>query len=231
MKKCLLAISLILGTVIGSGFSTGKEIAVFFSRFGYYSFLFIPLSAVLFYFAFYFLMYKGREKLQSQRNSKLVLVLMLVSASVFSASMFAGIGNCANDVSKVLKYILLFSVLLLCFFACFKKLEFLSKVNLILIPILLAIILIFFIFAFPKSSFVGFPKQGFLVEFFGGAFYTVLYIVLNLSLSSIVIADTGRNLTKKQIKCASLISAIILSVFMFLINLLIVCNYDYSNFS
>ena len=226
MKKCLFALFLILGTVIGSGFSTGKEVVVFFSRFGYYSLFFIPLAGVLFYFTFYFLMTKGLKKIRGKSNSKFIPILMLICCTVFSASMFAGIGNCTLSSPKIIEIILLVLVFILCFFACFKKMKFLSVTNLILIPLLLLIILIFFICEIPNASFVSLPKTNHVVGIFGGAFFCVLYIILNVSLSSIVIAKSGEGLTKKQIRLVSLVSAIALSVFILLINILVICNYD-----
>lgn len=226
MKKCLLAIFLILGTVIGSGFSSGKEIVVFFTRFGFYSFLFIPIAFVLFYFVFYLLMTKGQQKLINNRNSKIVSILMILCCTIFSSSMFAGIQNCADNVSMYIKIFLFALIFLLCFFACFKKLNFLSVTNLILIPVLLIILIVFFFFAFPSSSFIPVPKQNVFVGLGGGAFFCVLYIVLNISLSSIVIAKSGEGMTKKQIKFASLFSALTLSVFILLVNVLVICNYD-----
>ena len=42
---------LIIGTIIGAGFVSGKEISSFFSIFGYYSFIFIlPIFFLLYYF-------------------------------------------------------------------------------------------------------------------------------------------------------------------------------------
>ena len=42
-------VMLIIGMVIGSGFASGKEIAVFFSRFGWLSYVFIPIAFLLFF--------------------------------------------------------------------------------------------------------------------------------------------------------------------------------------
>ncbi len=226
MKKCMLPIFLILGTVIGSGFSTGKEIVVFFTRFGYYSFLFIPIAFVLFYFTFYFLMTKGYQKIKGKTNSRFIHILILICCTVFSSSMFAGVGNCSIGVPTWVTIILFVLVFLLCFFACFKKIKFLSVINLVLIPTLLLVLLAFFIYELPKSSFSNLPNQNFLLGIFGGAIFCVLYIVLNVSLSSVVIAKCGEDLTKKQIRLVSFLSSLILSVFVLLINILVFCNYD-----
>ena len=227
MKKCLLIIFLILGTVIGSGFSTGKEIAVFFSRFGYYSVLFIHLVFVMFYFTFYFLMRKGSKK--TYKKSRTIDIIMIFCATIFSSAMFAGIENCGLKGGYVFYFLLLLAVLLLCLIACFKKLLFLSKVNLLIVPLLLCIFVIFFFQALPKSSLGKIDGNGVLIDFFGGGFYSILYVVLNISLSSVVIASSGDGLTKKQIKWVSFFASLILSVFIFVINYLLLCNYDFIN--
>ena len=90
---------------------------------------------------------------------------------------------------------------------------------------LLLIILLFFLNKLPLE-FQSFPRRSLFIDGFGGAFFCVLYILLNISMSSVVISNVGKDLTKKQIKLVSLISAVVLSVFIFIINLLIICNYD-----
>lgn len=229
MKKVLFVVFLILGTVIGSGFSTGKEIAVFFSRFGVYSFFFIPLCFVLFYFVFYLLMTKGRERLKTNKKSKLLSILMLVCATIFSTAMFAGVENCVVEIPLVLKIVLFALIFAICFFACFKELKFLSVINLALIPALLIILLGFFVFKLPNSSFVRVNSPNVAAGLFGGGFFCLLYVVLNISLSSVVIAKAGEGLTKKQTKLACFLSAFVLSVFILIINVLVVCNFDLVN--
>lgn len=231
MRKCLLTISLILGTVIGSGFSTGKEIVVFFSRFGWFSFLFVAASFFLFYFGLLFLLTKGQKRLQNKKRDSVTLWLMFACSLVFSASMFAGVESCCGGVSFGIRVLLYASVLFLSFLACFKKLSFLSKINAVLIPCLLAIILAFFLFNLPNLSHISLPTQNVGLGLFGGGLFCVLYFVLNVSLPSVVIAESGKELTKKQAKLVSFVASLVLSVFIFLINLLIVCNYEVAPFA
>ena len=53
MKKVWTTVFLLFGTIVGSGFSSGKEILVFFSRFGELSYLYIVIACVLFFLLFY----------------------------------------------------------------------------------------------------------------------------------------------------------------------------------
>ncbi len=231
MKSVFFVVFLILGTVIGSGFSTGKEIAVFFSRFGVYSFFFIPLCFVLFYFVFCFLLTRGKEKLKKYKKSKMVSLLMFVCATIFSSSMFAGVDNCVQNNSFVFRIILMSMVIVLCFFACFKEIKFLSKINFVLIPFLLVILFGFFVFKLQNSSFSQIFSPRVLTGLFGGGLYMILYVVLNISLSSVVIARAGENLTKKQAKLTAFLSAFVLSAFILMINVLVICNFEMVNSS
>ena len=66
--KTISVLFAIIGTVIGSGFISGKEIAVFFARFGFWSIPCIILSFLLFWGFFYAILIKGQniiEKLKS----------------------------------------------------------------------------------------------------------------------------------------------------------------------
>ena len=54
--KQLKIILLIIGTIIGAGFVSGKEISSFFCIFGFYSYIFIiPIFFFFFYLFFYLL--------------------------------------------------------------------------------------------------------------------------------------------------------------------------------
>ena len=64
MKNSLAAIFAILGTVIGSGFISGKEITVFFTRFGLYSFPCIFLAFFIFWALFYIILTRGEKALE-----------------------------------------------------------------------------------------------------------------------------------------------------------------------
>ena len=229
MKAVLFVVFLILGTVIGSGFSTGKEIAVFFSRFGLFSFFFIPVCFVIFYAVFYLLLTRGKKKLKNSKKSKLISCLMFVCATIFSSSMFAGVENCMTSMHFVFVVVLMFLVFALCFFACFKEIKFLSKINLVLIPFLLLVLFCFFVFKLRKSSFSHIASPDFFTGLLGGGLYTILYVVLNISLSSVVIAKAGENLTKKQAKLSAFLSAFVLSAFILMINILVVCNFELVN--
>ena len=50
MKKVFAATSLIVGSIIGAGFASGRELSLFFAEFGWNSLYFLPSVFILFYY-------------------------------------------------------------------------------------------------------------------------------------------------------------------------------------
>ena len=61
--KQIKIIFLIIGTIIGAGFVSGKEISSFLTIYGYYSFIFILPIFLLFYFCIYKLLLIGSNNI------------------------------------------------------------------------------------------------------------------------------------------------------------------------
>ena len=49
MKKIWQVVFLIVGSIIGAGFASGRELSLFFAEFGYASLYFLPIVFILFY--------------------------------------------------------------------------------------------------------------------------------------------------------------------------------------
>ena len=64
--KQIKIIFLIIGTIIGAGFISGKEVFEFFSKFGYYSYLVIlPMFFCLYYFITKLLLIGANNKINN----------------------------------------------------------------------------------------------------------------------------------------------------------------------
>ena len=61
---------IIIGTIIGSGFATGKEVAVYFSRFGAVSYFLIAITGALFFAIIYFFLSRGSHAFEKVSSSK-----------------------------------------------------------------------------------------------------------------------------------------------------------------
>ncbi|MBP3619419.1 MAG: hypothetical protein J6J24_02025 [Clostridia bacterium] len=221
MFKVFCVVFLIFGTVVGSGFSSGKEIMVFFSRFGVLSYLYVCIASVLFFFVFYFLLNFGRFVVKKIENSKLLNIITLFVSVVFGACMFAGIKSLFDYFPTWLYWIMLVFIVALSFVVVFKGVNWLEKVNLILMPLAGFLFLIVLIYSISISSDISIS-----VSSWAGALYAPLYVTLNTSMSVMLISGVGEGLTKKQTFFASLFSSILLLFFLLLGNFVLQRNGD-----
>ena len=111
MKKVWTTVFLLFGTIVGSGFSSGKEILVFFSRFGELSYLYIVIACVLFFLLFYLFLSKGKFVIEKLEKLKIVNMILIFISIVFTASMFAGLKSLFMFSNSAL-YIILCAILL-----------------------------------------------------------------------------------------------------------------------
>lgn len=217
MKNSLAAILAILGTVIGSGFISGKEITVFFSRFGIYSFPCIFLSFFIFWGLFYLILTKGEFALKKLKHSKLSFVINLIICTIFSSAMFAGTNNLLKFDNIFINFLIFSIVLLICFIIYKKGLKFLNKINYFLIPFM---IIVLFALLISNLSFKGLtiPQTS-----YGGLsfFYAMLYSLLNTSNGCVLIAKLSSSLTKRQKARVSFLSALVLMLILLFANVVL----------
>ena len=221
--KVFSAILVIVGTVIGSGFMSGKEIVVFFSRFGVFSFPCIVLAFFLFWLLFNFFLKNGEKADEKLKKSKFSNIINFLICTILSSAMIAGCTQLLSGLSDIIKYTVLCAILLYCFFIIKKGLGSLEKANFVLVPIMVIVLLIGLGFAEHSSS-----GQLFRSSYFSswGLFYCFLYVLLNTSNSCIVLAKLGKGLSEKQKARVSFLSALALFVILFLANLVLLQNKD-----
>ena len=213
MKKVWTTVFLLFGTIVGSGFSSGKEILVFFSRFGELSYLYIVIACVLFFLLFYLFLSKGKFVIEKLEKLKIVNMILIFISIVFTASMFAGLKSLFMFSNSAL-YIILCAILLsFTIFITLRGMKALEKVTLILMPICVFIFLSVLIYiCFQNPEFAIQTKSPF------GYFYCPLYVALNFSTSTFIVSKAGRDLNKKQTFLVSLFSALLLLSFLLFAN-------------
>ena len=219
MAKVLVVVFLIFGTVVGSGFSSGKEIMVFFSRFGEWSYLFILLAGGLFFLLFYFFLSRGKRLNDCLEKYKFLSIIMLFISLIFCSSMFAGIKNLCSYLPSWMYYSAIIFLLLCTSFVTLRGIAGLEKVNLLLMPltsILFVIVLAYEAFL-PSTPFVATNAAA-------GVLYCPLYVALNTCMSGIIICKSGEGLSKKQIALASGIATALILLFLLLGNFVLQRN-------
>lgn len=219
MKKNLSVIFLVLGTIIGAGFCSGKEICVYFARFGFSSLFFLPLFFVLYFFLFKLFLSLGREtdypdfsafNKQYGKNNFFDLVLAFTYV-VFSSAMFACIGEMSQlYFNDIVKFIILAVVFVFSVFMLLKDFKSLKLVNFMLIPIVMLCILILCVCLISTST------RDFVLSSVQGApllFVTpIIYACQGITLSYYILVKAGKGLTKKSINIISFVASFILSI-------------------
>ncbi len=220
MKKSFLTFLVTVGTVIGSGFLSGKEIVVFFSRFGWISFPCIFIAFFLFWGLFQFMLGYGDKAVDKLKKSKFSNVLNVLICIILSSAMFAGSYDLLSSGGNVICFIIMVIIIGVCFYIVRNGLGSLEKANLILVPIMIFVLFIGEILIFGNGEFI-FSSSSFS---FASAYYTIMYVVLNTSNSGVVLAHMGRGLSKKQKARVSFCSALVLSVILLMTNIILIKN-------
>lgn len=213
MKKVWLTVFLIFGTVVGSGFSSGKEIFVFFSRFGPMSYFYIFVACFIFFVLFYLFLSKGRFVVDKMLKIKYINIIIIFISMVFCASMFAGLKSLFSISNNWLYSVLCGALLIFTTVVTLKGVRGLEKVNIYLMPVAGVIFLAVLLFASFQTGNLEVETNSLI-----GGLYCPLYVALNLSTASIIISRAGEELTKKQTFFSSLFSAVLLFLFLILGN-------------
>ena len=221
--KVFSAILVIIGTVIGSGFMSGKEIVVFFSRFGVFSFPCIVIAFFLFWLLFNFFLKNGDKADEKLKNSKFSNVINFLICTILSSAMIAGCTELLSPLPALIRFFVLGVILFFCFFIIKKGLGGLEKANFLLVPVMVIVLIIGLICATNFSNMQISMSTSFSSW---GVFYCLLYVLLNTSNSCIVLAKLGKGLNKSQKARVSFLSALALFVILLFANLVLLQNKD-----
>ena len=197
----------IVGSVIGAGFITGKEIFEFFVK--DFSLSGIYATFLCFSFAIYFLMsFKGNGLVD-----KVMGVFVSLANVIISACMISALEKVFGDVfgnSEKVKIFTNLSVILL-FIISLNGVGAVEKFNAVFTPIIIAVVVSF---AFFKTQDFGVdisPKTSF------GVFNPIIYVGFNVVLSSGIIKDGGEKLSPPSKIVSSLLTSLVLSGCIYLI--------------
>ena len=218
MKDTIFSIFVIVGTVIGSGFISGKEIVVFFSRFGNFSFPCIILAFGLFFLLFYLILTRGSKAFDKIRSSKFCQAINIFLCLIFSSAMFAGIIDLVCSNVLICSFVIIF-VIVSCYFIYKKGMKSLQKFNFVLVPAMIC----FFIGGLSLLVNSRFNFESCLTGEYS-FLYSMLYVVLNTSNSCFLIAGLGKKLSRQQKTRVAFISALVLFASLFLANLVLLQN-------
>lgn len=127
----------ILGTTIGAGFVSGKEISNFFNCYGNFAYLMAIIMGVVYFFTLK-LFFKCSSS-DPLKNSKSLDYIISFSQFISLTAMIAGLNSLLSNYFGV--HVLFYILCIICFIIILCGLKGLTNTNLILQPFLLAFIL------------------------------------------------------------------------------------------
>ena len=241
-EKQVTALNIFLiffGTIVGAGFASGREIYVYFARFGISGLVITFFAGILFYFLGYVFLQLGKRckvknlshffKLIFGRFAPIVEIIVIFSYIIVLGAMFAGFDSLQHIVSKDLNYpILAILSALFCVFVVLGGISKISKINGFLLPILLLFMLAIFVFSLKNCSLNCFKNLSVIDT------YTVVYSLIsglifvcsNMFLTGFVLMQVGFNSTRKTNKIASFITGLVIFLVSFFACLTIIANPD-----
>ncbi len=220
-EKCFGLIWIIIGTFIGAGFVSGKEIYNYFSRFGILSIFMIVLATFLFYFFVKICLSVGRQI--NDRNNyysecfgragSIFKLVLLIANLILVGSMLAGSFEVFSMwLKKEIAYILVVALMLLALYLIKRNfISVFSKINTLLIPLLLSLILVVCIIYLSKCDYIVLNTN---TSIFKATFSLIDYVCFNLLTVGVFLIEIGGNYSQNQINKASLISSLIIGVFL-----------------
>ncbi len=232
MKKTVSLIFVIVGTIIGAGFATGKEVAVYFTRFGYMTIPCAIMCGVFFYYINYlFLRLHRVEKFDNYLDfsrkvfgkfSSVVNLFLCTCFIILSGSMYAGI-NAMQFMLTGLSFPF-FSLIsaLLCVRICVKGASALSNANLIVIPLVIVLTVIVCVKGVAQPSGYGFSVGMSSIPL--SIIFCIVYIGMNMVLSGIFLSIIGKEYSAKQSKTASFVSSVMITLLIILISVCLFFN-------
>ena len=158
MRNTFKAVFVIIGTIIGAGFATGKEIYVFFCAYGLNGVIALVISCLLLGLIIYKVLsisnkYKVNtykeflENVYSSRENNLVSIINAIVVLFLSISfiiMIAGIGEYFNQELNIPSMIGRSAICLVCLFILNNNTNGVVKLNTLAMPILIILSLCFF---------------------------------------------------------------------------------------
>lgn len=204
--KNIGAVLLILGSLIGAGFATGKEIYVFYASYGMWGLVGIILSMILFYFICLKYLEIGKQLSYGDgKNNEICELILVFCVFMISATLFSASNE--FDVLKIGEISLVgIATLIITMILTFGGIDRLSKFSIVIVPIMVVVFLIIVIGGITANSNSN-NVQIYNTSIFGLIFKSISYVGINTLLTSKLIIDIGKDVTKPKV--VSLLTTVI----------------------
>lgn len=216
MKNIIKVIMVIMGTLIGAGFASGREIYLFFLEYGYYGIIGIFISGIFTSFIIYTALNKINNKnintyleLLESNNKKIGIGINIIVNAFLLISFFimiAGFSAYMKQAYTIPMYISSFIFVIICYIIFKKSLQGMMKINSYIVPILL-----FFIVFLGIKNIPYIVESKAIIEIETKQTGFIINSLLYASYNSIILIPVLINIkkyynSKKEIKLISIIS-------------------------
>ena len=226
MKNIKKIVMLIIGTLIGAGFASGKEIYIFFYRFGKIGLLGIVISSILTGLIIYLtLKLANRKEIDNydelietvnkkySKISKVIKNIVNLFLIISFYIMVAGFGAYIKQKYNITPYISCSIFTLIIYLILRKNIQGLLKINAILVPIIILLIILLGI-----NNIIGIINKPVFIEIenentLDWLIYSILYTSYNSIILVPVIITLRRYIqTKNDIISVSIVSSCIINI-------------------
>jgi len=215
--------ALFFGTIIGAGFTSGREIYVYFGRFGGWGLATTILAGFLFFLLGFMFFQLGKKckadtmqdflKLTFGKFAKIAEIVIAFSYLIVVAAMFAGF----DSIQKILfpsehsfPFLMIASVAL-CIFVTFGGIESIKKINYILLPaIVVFVVIIFFVSVTQKEQSIAFVLfDTSILGLVSPIISCAIFVCSNMFLTGFILMKAGTDNSIVCNKQASLVTGIV----------------------
>lgn len=235
-------IFVLIGTFVGAGFASGKEMFNFFTIFNLYSFVSIFVFSLLLFFLIFkcinikknnnlnsysdFLLYL--EKKYKYFNSKFFLFIINIFLASSFYIMIIALAALFNYQFNIEKYIVVFISIFICFNIFYNKnIDFIYIINRILMPILILFMLLLCYFNINIDNIFSVSLTTNNYSILYAITIGLIYFSYNSLLLIPIVFDLEINYNKSNISFKiSFIYSLIIFILIFFINLLLLCFYS-----
>jgi len=236
--------AIFFGTIIGAGFASGREIYVYFARFGGWGILATFIAGILFFLLGYMFLKLGRMVKVNTMNeylsitfgkfAKPVEFVIALTYVIVIGAMFAGFDSIQKILLPSDKSIPILQILsiILCIFVTFGGIKNITKINFLLLPAIIIFIIGIFISSIVNKeqsiAFIVFDNS--ILSLISPFICCLIFVCSNMFLTGFILLKTGSQSNDKVDKKASMLTGITIFIITFFSYFSIALNPSCVNF-
>lgn len=214
--RVFLLVSVIMGSFLGAGFASGKEVMTYFTFWGESSMLGIIIASITFFLGLSFFFWLSNkvdsmDKLFGEyfgRFDRVFRGLFSLCIFILVATMFAGASSIA-DIIHINPLFIVLPTMLVVFLCNYFSLRGLEWFNAVLVPTMIVIMLLVY---------TGFDCHLGCTFSFGASVSAINYVSINMMMLGMLILEVGHKYTRKEKLITSIICSVGIGVLLFICN-------------